>query len=447
MRKVALFSLLLVAGLGLSQLVPADAETLRKWVMLGTMAALSFIMIHVGYEFELDKTKLRALGWDYVVAFTAAAFPWIMVALYFVFVMSPRADWGDGGVWRDMLLQSRFASPTSAGVLFSMLAAAGLAATWLFRKARVLAILDDLDTILLMIPLQVMMVGMRPQLGGIVIISGLLLWAAWKFLHRVSIPVTWPWVMGYAVAITTISELAYMGSKAYDPAVPVHLEVLLPAFVLGCIMKRPTWSNPHGNDAKEGELEGPETRDEQLVATIVSAVFMVLVGLSMPSIFGSIGSGGSGGGAEGADSAPAMGWGMIAVHVLAVTAISNLGKMFPALCYRREATLRGRLALSIGMWPRGEVGAGVLAISLGYGIGGATLTVAVLSLSLNLLLTGVFILAVRRLLRPVPLAATLDAGVGAGAATPGREAGAADVREAEHRDGRERAARERSSTW
>ena len=42
-----------------------------------------------------------------------------------------------------------------AGILFSMLEAAGMKETWLFQKARVLAIFDDLDTILLMVPLKV----------------------------------------------------------------------------------------------------------------------------------------------------------------------------------------------------------------------------------------------------------------------------------------------------
>jgi Kef-type K+ transport system membrane component KefB len=114
---------------------------------------------------------------------------------------------------------------------------------------------------------------------------------------------------------------------------------------------------------------------------------MVLVGLSMPAIRAPSGTGGGY-------------WGVIALHVAAVTILSNVGKMFPALCYRREASLRQRLALAIGMFPRGEVGAGVLVIAASYHMGGASLTVAVLSLALNLLCTGVFIVAVRRLIRP-----------------------------------------------
>jgi hypothetical protein len=61
------------------------------------------------------------------------------------------------------------------------------------------------------------------------------------------------------------------------------------------------------------------------------------------------------------------------------------------------------LALAIGMWPRGEVGAGVLVISLSYGIGGPIVTVAMLSLALNLLLTGFFILVVKKLMQTRPM--------------------------------------------
>jgi Kef-type K+ transport system membrane component KefB len=92
----------------------------------------------------------------------------------------------------------------------------------------------------------------------------------------------------------------------------------------------------------------------------------------------------------------------LALHVMGITFVSNLGKMFIAFCYRREAHWRERLAVAIGMWPRGEVGAGVLVISMSYGIGGPIVTIAMLSLTLNLLLTGVFIYIVQFLTRPLP---------------------------------------------
>lgn len=405
MRKVLLFSMLLVGGLIGSQLLPgllgSDADEYALVVRLLTMVGLSFIMIHVGYEFDIDKSRLGSYGKDYVVAATAAAFPWIFVCLYFVYVMMPSEAWTSWGAWKESLLASRFAAPTSAGVLFSMLAAAGLSATWMFRKARILAIFDDLDTVLLMIPLKMAMVGLAWQLGVIVVVMAALLAAAWIFLHKVRIPITWPWVLSYAVGVVAVSEAIYQSSKVIDQTVSIHIEVLLPAFVLGCMMARPAGHDPHSDDARAGHQEGPESPGEQRVSTIVASAFMVFVGLSMPVVVG------GGAIAEATDSViaaltPAMGWGEIAVHVLIVTVISNIGKMFPALCYRNEIGWRQRLAVAIGLWPRGEVGAGILVLSLSYGLGGPILIVAMLSLALNLLLTGVFIAIIRRLIRNDP---------------------------------------------
>ena len=89
-------------------------------------------------------------------------------------------------------------------------------------------------------------------------------------------------------------------------------------------------------------------------------------------------------------------WGIIALHVLAVSVLSNVGKLVPMLFYRKHS-IRERLALSIGMFTRGEVGAGVIFIALGYSIGGAALLISVLTLVFNLVLTGGFVLIVKRL--------------------------------------------------
>jgi Kef-type K+ transport system membrane component KefB len=189
-------------------------------------------------------------------------------------------------------------------------------------------------------------------------------------------------VLGYAAGLVLVSETIYRASKGLDEVAPIHLEVLLPAFVLGCVLARPLGSDPHVDDGREGHQEGPESASEQRVASFVSGAFMVFVGLSMPSL-------GLGAGAS---------WQALALHTLVVTVLANLGKMFPLLCYRSEADWRTRLAVCIAMWPRGEVGAGVLVVSLSYGIGGPMVAVAILSLALNLALTGVFILLVKRLL-------------------------------------------------
>jgi Kef-type K+ transport system membrane component KefB len=264
-----------------------------------------------------------------------------------------------------------------------MLAAAGLASTWVFKKARILAIFDDLDTILLMIPLKIWMVGLKWQLGVIVLVIAVLLYIAWKYLHTFKLPTSWKWILFYSALITIGCELVYLSSKLVDEMVPVHLEVLLPAFVMGCVLA-------HGH--------GPvNSKVEERISNWMTGLFMVLVGLAMPLIVA--------GSAESTSSAVSAfiggawpGWPMIMTHVLVITVISNIGKMFSLLCYRREASFRERLAVSIAMFPRGEVGAGVLVISLSYGIGGPVVTVALLSLALNLILTGFFIAAVKKLI-------------------------------------------------
>jgi len=420
MKNVLIFSVLLLVGLVGSQVLPPvvgpSYATLGDVVRMLTMVGLSFIMIRVGYEFDLDKRHLAQYGWDYVVAFTAASIPWILVTLYFVFVLLPSSAWRLPEAWQETLLAGRFAAPTSAGVLFSMLAAAGLGATWLYRKARILAIFDDLDTVLLMIPLKMLMIGLAWQLGLVVLVMVLAIVAAYVWLHRVRLPATWPWVMTYAVVITGMSELLYQTSKVIDESVPIHIEVLLPAFALGCVLAYPSRAgSPAGDPHHLIEAAG-----ERRVATIVAATFMVLVGLSMPMIAGAdvterprataefveadrhaagVPAAEARAAEAGAAAAigritagqPAMSWSQVLLHV-----------------YRRNAHWRERLALAIGMWPRGEVGAGVLVISLSYGIGGPVVTIAMLSLALNLLLTGVFILIVKRLTRSLPAYAGLS---------------------------------------
>ncbi len=435
MKKVLLYSILLFIGLGLSQALPVllgDAhDAFSTTIRILTMTGLAFIMIHVGFEFHIDKERLGKYGKDYLVAFTAASFPWIFVTCYFVFAMLPGEIWNDFAAWKETLLAGRFAAPTSAGVLFSMLAAAGLGGTWLFQKARILAIFDDLDTVLLMIPLKMLMVGFAWQLGVSIFVMAAYLIIAYIFLHRLSMPTSWNWVLVYSIVIVVFCEILYLVSKWMDPSVPIHIEVLLPAFVVGCLARPkgiPPDTDPERVEHKlHEELEKPA---EKRASTIVSALFMVLVGLSLPSMF------------QGSDTqhnaptpaalhaaAPAstvdhpemhggtdtgrytstvtasqrnITWGMIALHVLIVTILSNIGKMYPFFCYRDEAHWRQRLAVAIGMWPRGEVGAGILVISLSYGIGGPIVTVAMLSLALNLTLTGAFIYVIRILIKDLP---------------------------------------------
>ena len=122
---------------------------------------------------------------------------------------------------------------------------------------------------------------------------------------------------------------------------------------------------------------------------------MLLVGMSMPLIDFS-GSATMGDSTTLLSNVPMMSGWEIALHVVAVTILSNLGKLAPMLFYR-DHSLTERLALSVGMFARGEVGAGVIFIALGYNIGGPILLISVLTLVLNLILTVGFVYLVKYL--------------------------------------------------
>lgn len=390
MRRVLVMSILLIVGLALSQLIPAILGPIPEWISeirkVLTMIFLAYIMIEVGREFDIDFDNAGQYGKDYLVAATAAAFPWIFVFVYFMLFLLPETSSTGRPIWEEALLTSRFASPTSAGILFSMLAAAGLAGTWAFSKTRILAIFDDLDTVLFMIPLTALMVGFRWQLGAVLAITAILLYLAYRFYRKVDIPTSWGWVLLYGALITLISEGVYILSLDPVSHVSLHIEVLLPAFVLGVMMK------PHRGDQilVPGE-DPPGNSAEERAGVYISCLFLLLVGLAMPAIFG-----------ENAVIDINMSPAELAWHVIMVTVLANLGKMFVLFVYKGESTFRERLAVSVAMWPRGEVGAGVLAVALSYGIQGPFVAVSFLSLAVNLLLTGVFIVIVKWLLAGVP---------------------------------------------
>jgi Kef-type K+ transport system membrane component KefB len=386
MKRIIFLMGFLVVGLVCSQLVPNLIGDYPPWFVMFrqflTMGLLAFIMIEVGREFEIDLKNKKQYAMDYLVAATAAAFPWILVSAYFFLFLMPEVSSTGKPQWIEALLAGRFAAPTSAGVLFSMLAAAGLSGTWVFRKTRILAIFDDLDTVLLMIPLQILMVGLVWQLGGVLAAIAAILFLGLKFYKRLNWPTSWPWIASYALIMTAISEGLYFYSKDPVTHVGLHIEILLPAFALGCALKL----RPHEHVNIPGEDDrGFEA--EEIAGLLVSCVFLFLVGFSMPSMIGT-----------NSQDFSSMGIGSILFHVLAVTFLSNLGKMFACFCYKAEASFRERLAISVALFPRGEVGAGVLAVALGYGMAGPFITVAFLSLAFNLLLTGLFILVVKKLI-------------------------------------------------
>ena len=385
MKKVLSFSFMLMAGLVLSQLLPVwlgetyvEVKHLFE-IMLGI--CLAFIMINVGREFEIDKKNVKVYVKDYFVAMFAAAVPWILIALYYIFALMPQEWWSSGDAWKESLLLSRFAAPTSAGILFSMLAAMNLQKSWIYQKAQTLAIFDDLDTIILMVPLQVAMIGeMNWQMAAMLTVIFGLFVIGWRYMSRFKMRQTWFAIFTYAVLVYGATYAIYLiTGHFFGEKGAIHIEVLLPAFIFGMIIK-----NKHVGG-----------KSEERAATTISLVFMLLVGMSMPLIDMS-------GAAPVSEEAkqsliatiPMMSGWEIALHVLAVTFLSNIGKLVPMFFYR-DHSLTERLALSVGMFTRGEVGAGVIFIALGYNIGGPILLISVLALVLNLILTVGFVTIVK----------------------------------------------------
>lgn len=385
MRKVLSFSAFLMAGLFVSQYLPVWAggnyNAVKAVSNVLLYVCLSFIMINVGREFEVDKSRWQTYAKDYGVAMATAAMPWFLIAIYYVFVLLPPEYWNSWEAWKENLLLSRFAAPTSAGILFTMLAAIGLKTSWVYKKIQVLAIFDDLDTILLMIPLQIMMIGLRWQLLVIVFIVFLLLSFGWKQLGKYDWRQDWKAILVYSAVVFACTQAVYLISKhLYGEAGSIHIEVLLPAFVLGMVMKHKEHDTPA----------------ERKVSTGISFLFMFLVGMSMPRFLGVDFAEASLGQYSVTGSQEMMSWGMIMLHVLIVSLLSNIGKLFPVFFYK-DRKFSERLALSIGMFTRGEVGAGVIFIALGYSLGGPALIISVLTIVLNLILTGIFVLWVKKL--------------------------------------------------
>ena len=373
MRRILIYSLLLIAGMGLSQLAFVDA--FRDRISTLTLIFLAYIMLEVGMEFDIDKSRLRAYAVDYGVAMSAAAIPWLCAAVYFWWFFSLGM--------KQALLVGGFAAPTSAGILFTMLAAAGLAGSWLYKKARVLAIFDDLDTVLLLIPLKMMLIGFAPKLLILVVVVFSLLAAAYFCIHWLRVPTSNAWVALYALSVWIVSF-------AFEYVTDLHLDVLVPAFALGCIIKS---DHLHGSAEYGATNEGVSSQDPKWQALLdwgIKGGFMLLAGMALPPL-----------------QLGGMGLGAVILHVILITLLSNIGKCVPLAAYTTAATARERLALCVGMFPRGEVGIGVLLVSLEIfrqqnlvGLPGVqeSMTIGGLSLALNLALTGVFIMAVIRLL-------------------------------------------------
>src|SRR3989338_9225946 len=103
-----------------------------------------------------------------------------------------------------------------------MMLAAGLGATWVFKKARTLAVLDDLAVILLLTPLQIIIFGFHIQSIIILILIGLFLFASFRWPNRIFWPTGEKWILLYGLILAGLVFLIKQTTH-------IHLEVLIPA--------------------------------------------------------------------------------------------------------------------------------------------------------------------------------------------------------------------------
>ncbi len=350
---VLVFSFLLILGIISGQFF--DCSQVRGALTFSASVCLAYIMMDVGQSFSVEKRSVGSYGRDFLIATSAAVLPAVLWFGYFVVFVNSH--------WKPALLSGLSSAPTSAGVLFAMMTAAGFSAGWVFKKARVLAILDDLATILLLTPLVIIMYGFEWKAIAALILVGVLLFASFRWQGAIPWPAGKIWFSVYALILTAMVFLI-------EQTTHIHLGVLVPAFMWGCLLRVPA----------DQRLEGPSSQIS--LDAVIKGAFMLLVGLTFPKIV-----------------AGPVSLAQTAGHVLALTVLANVGKLFLVFCYKTEATLKERMALGVAMFPRGEVGAAVLLIGIGYGLGGYENTLAVLSLALNLVLTGAFIWVVIRLLK------------------------------------------------
>merc|ERR1719237_163058 len=414
-------------------------------------------MFHVGLEFEVEKAKGCAyVTVDILVSVASAFLAWGLCVAWFIIALPFAPCYGFEDKLKDSVLTAHFSASTSAGVLFSMLAAANLSSSWTYRKARVLAIFDDLATIISIIPVKVLYIGLEWSMAVQFSLMAACLILAFAGTHKLPIPYIWPAVLGYAAFPAITSESVYVLSvevlHKYNFE-DIHIEVMLPAFAFGCAAKVSHGAHGHSEPSKEGDKIPSPSKDimldaaatgavvpesvanaatlnkrkhpkkkkdacltakaESTVHLVLSAIFMVFVGLSMPG-FGSASVHGDHVnstdyhtnstnltvvGVEQEDCAdPTLTVGETVLHVTMVTVLQNFGKMLPMVFYTKESSWRERLALSLSMCPRGEVGAAILVIATTLGVTGPIVVVSALSLALNLALTGVFITVVKVLL-------------------------------------------------
>src|SRR4029077_13888132 len=119
------------------------------------------------------------------------------------------------------------------------------------------------------------------------------------------VPTSNAWVALYALSVWIVSF-------AFEYVTDLHLDVLVPAFALGCIIKS---DHLHGSAEYGATNEGVSSQDPKWQALLdwgIKGGFMLLAGMALPPLqFGG------------------MRLGAVILHVILITLLSNIGNAFP----------------------------------------------------------------------------------------------------------------------
>jgi len=399
--KILVYSFLMCVGLAISQFIPqAEDDEFGFYVRLPAGIALSYIIVHVGLDFEIVKWRLPTYALDFFVATSAALVPLLVVFGYLKYVCGshslPHAWYVEEPLGTSQgLLLSVFSAPTSAGMLISMMEAADLKHTWVFKKASMLAILDDIDSLVFIAFMRILAIGGSQidlrHFGPVIVTVGLLT-IAWFNIHKFVIPHSWPWVLMYAFILGTGFWIIEGLTREFPHCNFIFVvAVLIPSFTLGCVTYDPKMETSQSYKHIEIELteefiERQEYIDSHApcMETFMGCAFMFFVGLSMPSL-NSLGS---------------MSHSAVIFHVVAINILMLLGKLIICFFYSNETSKTQRIALGLAMCPRGEIGASVIIITiqtLKGKIDDAYLGVVVLSVIMNLVTSCGLIVYVKKL--------------------------------------------------
>merc|ERR1712137_936299 len=399
--KILVYSFLMCLGLAISQYIPqAEDDEFGFYVRLPAGIALSYIIVHVGLDFEIVKWRLPTYALDFFVATSAALVPLLVIFGYLKYVcgshsLPPHWYVKDALGTSQGLLLSVFSAPTSAGMLISMMEAADLKHTWVFKKASMLAILDDIDSLVFIAFMRILAIpGESVDLAhfGPVITTVGLLMLAWFNIHKYVIPHSWPWVMAYAIIIGTCLWCVEGLTRSYPHNHWIFVvAVLIPSFTLGCLTYDPKMETSQSYKHIEIELSEKFIEQQEYIdshapcmETFMGCAFMFFVGLSMPGL-----------GALGHIHVSA-----VVFHVAMINILMLLGKLLICFFYSDETDRTQRLALGLAMCPRGDIGASVIIITiqtLKGQINVAYLGIVVLSVITNLVLSCFLIVYVKKL--------------------------------------------------